>query len=219
MRAIFPNKFVAFLPITVLLLFAYNNCGPFQPSGSFASFLSLGGKFIGPDRLIMASKDPEFMRAGEKLTFSISRSLFPESIQNVVWDHTLDGTNFCDQLNGEDKTTITCAQGGELNLLLIVEYESGVDQTYSASISIGEKGEAPPTTEEPAPEEEQPETSAPNGQQLYLVNCQGCHGPAPGEKSGSSAQAIQGAIQSVPTMASLSGLSTEELEAIADYIK
>ncbi|MDH5407399.1 MAG: c-type cytochrome, partial [Gammaproteobacteria bacterium] len=57
-----------------------------------------------------------------------------------------------------------------------------------------------------------------DGAQLYADNCASCHGSAPGSKAGRSADQIQTAINGVPAMNGLSGLTVEELAAIATAI-
>jgi len=59
----------------------------------------------------------------------------------------------------------------------------------------------------------------PDGAALYSSECSGCHGPlATTSKPGRTAAEIQAAIQSVGQMSSLSILTTEEIQAIADVL-
>lgn len=60
--------------------------------------------------------------------------------------------------------------------------------------------------------------SPPDGLTLYATNCEGCHGAAPGSKADRSASQIQTAINNVGSMSGLTGLTTAEVQAIADAI-
>jgi mono/diheme cytochrome c family protein len=58
-----------------------------------------------------------------------------------------------------------------------------------------------------------------DGPTLYANNCSGCHGPlATSTKKNRTATQIQGAINSVSQMSGLSGLSTADVQAIADAL-
>lgn len=72
----------------------------------------------------------------------------------------------------------------------------------------------PTPTPDPTPD---PNPTPLAGQALYNTNCLGCHSN-PGRFAGISAAAISAAIAGVPGMNSLSTLSAEEIQAIADYL-
>ncbi len=72
----------------------------------------------------------------------------------------------------------------------------------------------PVATPDPAPT---PAPAALDGEALYNSNCAACHSN-PALFAGSSAAAISAAISAVPSMNSLSTLSAEEIQAIADYL-
>jgi thiosulfate dehydrogenase len=60
----------------------------------------------------------------------------------------------------------------------------------------------------------------PDGAALYGATCSGCHGPlATSTKKGRTAAQISAAIASVPTMSSLSMLTSAEIEAVADALQ
>ncbi len=213
------NKLWLLLP--VIIVTSYMNCGKLEGNGvggtaNLGSFNS-GQNAIGNDNLIFSSLRADQISIGREIIFSTNESLFAEPVAQVFWDHNLDGTGFCTQTDGDTPWSfkVTCTESGTLNVYLIIEYASGVDVEYVASVNILQEAQQPvnptPTPTPPPPL---------NGANLYSISCAGCHGPGAttGKRNRSQAQ-IQTAINNnVGGMGNLSNLTAAEVAAIAAYL-
>lgn len=201
----------------LMLIFGYMNCGQMQAPMD-ESWMVSSSTQLDPTGVIYSRTSRGQLAKEMRMYFYSGESYFQEPVRRVIWDHNFNGTDFCEQNPGEDMWSVEmiCDQAGELNIFLIVEYESGIDESYYATVDVLEE-----------PIEEVPEDDLPgsspvplDGQMLYASACAGCHGGGSvSEKRGRSAAQIQAAIDNNEGgMGFLSNLSSEEIEAIANYL-
>ncbi len=117
------------------------------------------------------------------------------------WDYG-NGVAGTGQTSGQ-----TYATGGTYTVVLTVTDNAGSTSSGSQDLSVTTGG------------------AAPDGQALFMQKCSTCHGAdalggtqAKISIVGKTAQEITDAIMSIPNMSSLSVLTAEEIQAIADYL-
>ncbi|MDH5180591.1 MAG: c-type cytochrome, partial [Gammaproteobacteria bacterium] len=113
-------------------------------------------------------------------------------------------------VRGASTSSITRAISSERDM----NFLSGLTDQYIRAISDYLNGDSNGTIQIPA----LGGGGATDGLALYGTNCSGCHGAAPGTKSGRTAQQIQNAINTVGAMSGLTGLTAAEVQSIADAI-
>jgi cytochrome c5 len=219
------HKLFIFLSLSLVLMVGFMNCSDMK-SARNAQLASLGGESLGADGVILSAVASQGLSVDKDLEFYTDDSLFDEPIVDLLWDHDLNGTGSCTQSASSRETGIVlnCAEGGTLNLYLTVEYESGDQETFFASVNVAEEfiddnpqPPPPPPVVDPGAGSGGPTV---NGAQLYTTHCQSCHGlGATTNKRGRTAQQIQTAINlNVGGMGALSNLTPAEVQAIADYL-
>ncbi len=214
---LFNKNFLTLLSVITIL--AFMNCAPLVSTRYDSELLlSSAAQEVGPDGVLFSALPLGQLSIDRELPFFADEVFFTEPVKQVIWDHNLNGTAFCEQSSGETpwSVKIQCSEPGTLNLFFIVEYESGVDESFLASVDVLAE-----PTDEPIDEPVEPVEPTPlNGEMLYSTSCAGCHGSgANSTKKGRSAGQIQNAItNNVGGMGILSTLSAEEVEAIADYL-
>lgn len=208
------------LILSIFTLLSFMNCAPLtSASHQYQYGVSTAAQEVGSDGVLFSVLPLGQLSIDRELPFFADETFFAEPIKQVLWDHNLNGTDFCEQKPGDTpwRISIQCAEPGTLNLFFIVEYESGVDETFLASIDVLAE-----PSDEPIDEPVEPGEPTPlNGEMLYSTSCAGCHGAgASSTKKGRSAGQIQNAItNNVGGMGILSTLSEEEVKAIADYLE
>ena len=204
----------------ITLVAVFNNCSPMHidPAEQEAPSVALSQIEVGTSGKIFSSQPLEQIAVGSELSFFTDEKLFDLPVRKIIWDHALNNNVYCEQTQGKthEWVNLKCEESGRLDLLLVVEYESGIDEAYFASVEVLSEAKEPIDNE--APPMDIP--VALNGEQLYAVSCAGCHGSGPqSTKRGRSAGQIQNAINSnTGGMGILSSLSAQEVAAIAAYL-
>ncbi len=214
------NKRFSTLLFFCLTTLLFANCSPMRSSiyGSNTHFSTSAKQEIGQDGVLYSINPFNLISIDKDLTFFAEESAFSEPIKNILWDHNLNGTDFCEQKQGDTpwSVIINCPEAGSLNLFFIVEYESGVDESFIATVPVLTESVIDDDDDDIIPE---PPTPL-DGARLYSTSCAGCHGDGNNStKKGRTVGQIQNAIGSnTGGMAILSTLSNEEITAIADYL-
>lgn len=204
----------------ICLALVFTNCAPMVSAQKHGAVgFSTAAQEIGSDGVLFSTLPLNQLSKESDLHFFADELLFDEPIKSVIWDHNLNGNDFCEQSPGENSWSvkINCSQAGSLNLFFIVEYESGVDESFIATVPVLEEAVINPDIDPGVI----PDTPVPlDGSKLYSVSCAGCHGTgANSAKKGRSAGQIQNAIRSnTGGMSILSTLSTAEITAISEYL-
>ncbi len=226
------NKFF-FSVATAVTIFAYMNCSPLRGSlDQSGSLQSSSGFAIGQDGVLFSLSNNDQIAANQPLVFFADPAFFEDSVSQVFWSHGFNGTDMCTQQAGETEWSVivTCAEAGALDVFLNVEYDNGMQDSFSASLLVLAEPIVPdpplpdpvvpdPVVPAPTPTPT-PQPPALDGAGLYLTYCMGCHGPGSNSNvRGRSAAQIRNAInRNRGGMGSLSNLSDAELNAIATYI-
>ena len=158
---------------------------------------------------------------GQTLTFTYSGLTLPAGTA-IQWSHIFaDSTGAplpaCTELNGETSMAyqLNCSQAGILTLALDISGTDGAaDGAAEFVYSVGGATTTPVATPPPP--------TGPNaaGAALFATDCASCHGGslASNNIGGVQVSAIQSAIQTQPSMASLSSLSATQLQQISDAL-
>jgi len=136
----------------------------------------------------------------EPVTFDASASTHTSTIVNYIWDFG-DGTPYVQ--SASPIVTHTYVQAGSYTVTLAAQDANNIPGIATAIVTIS----GPPP--------------ALDGAALYTNNCAGCHGPlATSAKLNRTAAQIQAAIDTNAgnVMGSLSGLTVDEVQAIADAL-
>lgn len=219
------NKFF-FIATTFVTFVAYMNCSPLRGSlDQSGSLQSSSGFAIGQDGVLFSLSNNDQIAANQPLVFFADGSFFDDSVRQVFWSHGFNGTDLCAQQSGETEwsVVVTCAEAGDLDVFMNVEYDNGLQDSFSASLIVLAEPIIPdpppldPVAPTPTPA---PQPPALNGSSLYLTHCSGCHRSGPiSTKRGRSATQIRNAINNnVGGMGFLSTLSDAEVNAIATYL-
>jgi len=143
---------------------------------------------------------------GQPVNFDGSLSTHVSAITNYIWDFG-DGSPFV--ASPLPTATHTYAQPGTYTVTLAVQDASNITGVATSTVSI--VAVAPPPPPPPPP--------VTDGPTLYGTYCAGCHLPLDQTtKPNRTADQIQTAISTVGQMAGLSGLTVQQIQAIADAL-
>lgn len=210
--------------LSVFIVFGFNNCGKFEAmydeQGNLV-FQSQTGSAnaitIDENQPIFSLQPIETIGANKTISFGVNPKDWPQG-SLFVWDHKLGMQEvYCEQVT-ETNTSVVhlkCPEAGSLVLDLMVVLPDMQEERYAVNLQVLAEGEVPDPGD--GPQEPSPNPTPLDGESLWLTNCAGCHAAG---KPGRNAMQIQNAINNnTGGMGFLSFLSSDEVQAIADYLQ
>jgi hypothetical protein len=202
------------LIVALQIVAFYQGCGSSEHSkmanSSFNVLKEDPQPFLNEEETIQSLQAKSLIAVESDLVFR-GLPIDEDDIDYMFWTHKLNDMQFCNlgEVESSSQILLNCDEAGNLQLYFFVQYKDGDLVTFSASVEIFSEPQQPII--------EEPEPGGPDGKQLFSLSCAGCHSQS--DKAGRSASQIQSAIdRNVGGMGALSSLSSEEVQAISDYL-
>lgn len=215
---------ITLIILAIITVFGFNNCGKFEAVYDEEGNLVFQSQTGTSDAIVIDENQPIFslqpietVGANKTISFGVNPNDWPQG-SLFVWDHKLGMQEvYCEQVT-ETSTSVVhlnCPESGNLVLDLMVVLPDMQEERYVVNLQVLAEGEVP--SEGEGPQEPGSNPNPIDGESLWLTNCAGCHAAG---KPGRNAMQIQRAINNnTGGMGFLSFLTTDEVEAIAQYLQ